>query len=105
MRSACVGVLGGVALLAVALLLAVTAMSGADSATDEGVARGAAHVEATCSGCHPGAQLDALLRARLGGDDVSALDSFLKSHHAADDALRAGVLAHLKARLASSAGE
>jgi len=96
MRNAVVGVVGGVALCAAA------AISGADSAAEEGAARGKTHVEATCSGCHPGAQLDALLRARLGGEAVTALDSFLKSHHAADDALRAGVLAYLEARLASS---
>ena len=81
------------------LALACTAEAGSDE-----VGRGAAHVAATCNGCHPGPQLDAVVRRRVADRDAhQALDAFLGGHHVADAALRSEVIAHLLARLDAAA--
>ena len=72
-----------------------SARAGAESSE-----RARAHVEKRCTGCHPGAKLDDVVRKRNATGD-SALDDFLKGHHVADAELRAEVVAYLKARLAN----
>ncbi len=65
----------------------------------EAVARGRAHVEKTCVGCHPGSQLDVVAARRLDPADRDPMDRFLAGHHVADPALRADVIAYLETRL------
>jgi len=71
----------------------------------EGAVQGREHVEQTCVGCHAGSQLEVVIRGRLDPQNRDALDAFLASHHVADPALRADVIAHLEARFASASQE
>lgn len=92
-------------LLAPPLLSACSGGMRAEDGSDQAAARGAGHVEKACIGCHPGPQLDAVVRQLVADTDAHvALDAFLVSHHAADPAPRAEIIAHLQARLDAAPG-
>jgi hypothetical protein len=98
------------AALAIAALLAGLLLAApwlrADAGNGEAVERGRAHVEKSCLHCHPGAELDALVRKKVADRALpAALDAFLSGHHAAEPALRADVLAALAHRLAAAGGD
>jgi len=76
----------------------------ADTAAETALARGRAHVEKTCSGCHSDVALDAAVKSRLHGG-ADALDAFLAKHFAEDSALRADVVAYLQARVAAASDD
>lgn len=91
----------------VVLLLSPASGGGtrAEIGPDEAETRGAAQVEKSCVGCHPGVQLEAVVQHHVAGRDASvALDVLLAEHHAPDAAVRADVIVHLRARLDEAVG-
>ena len=91
--------------LLLATLLSLACSGGMRAEDGAAAARGAAQVEKTCIGCHPGPKLDAVVRRHVAGKDAGvALDGFLAGHHVPDAALRADVVAQLRARLDAGAG-
>jgi mono/diheme cytochrome c family protein len=89
-----------VSALLVGAAAAVLGQQLAGDAGDEARERGRAHVEKTCAACHPGSQLEVLVRRRVGDEDpAAALDAFLAGHHVPDEGLRAAVIAYLRTRI------
>lgn len=75
------------------------------SEESEALARGAAHVQKTCVGCHAGSQLDVVVSRRLDPLDLKPLSAFLATHHVREDSLREDVIAYLRTRLTTASQE
>jgi hypothetical protein len=95
----------GIAAIALAGIGAAWLLQSVRAGTDAAQAEAGAELAAkACAGCHPGAELDAVVARRVGdAAPAAALEGFLSGHHASDAGQRAALIRYLETRLAPRA--